>query len=58
MAQERRIFDRLRVFVSSRMDELREERAAVGEALDALKVDAWVFGANPSSYLPDFRALP
>ena len=54
MAQERRIFDRLRVFVSSRMEELREERKAVRAALDALKVEAWVFGLRwiPS---PDAR---
>ena len=43
MSTERRIFDRLRVFVSSRMIEMREERKAVRVALDELKVDAWVF---------------
>jgi hypothetical protein len=40
---ERVIFDRLRVFVSSSMDELAEERAAVRKALGQLKIDAWVF---------------
>ncbi len=43
MAPESRIFDRLRVFVSSRMAELRPERDRVRAALDELKVDAWVF---------------
>src|SRR5215831_12894519 len=47
------IFQRLRVFVSSKMQELAPERQAVKEALDALKVDAWVFeedaGARPVS---------
>ncbi len=43
MAPERRIFDRLRVFVSSRMAELRPGRDRVRAALDELKVDAWVF---------------
>src|SRR5215813_8066528 len=47
------IFQRLRVFVSSKMQELATERQAVKEALDALKVDAWVFeqdaGARPVS---------
>jgi len=47
------IFQRLRVFVSSKMQELAPERQAVRAALDALKVDAWVFehdaGAQPVS---------
>ncbi len=43
MAPEHRIFDRLRVFVSSRMEELRPERDRVRAALDELKVDAWIF---------------
>src|SRR5262247_3432496 len=47
------IFQRLRVFVSSKMQELATERQAVRAALDALKVDAWVFeqdaGARPVS---------
>ncbi len=43
MAPESRIFDRLRVFVSSRMIEMRPERDRVRAALDELKVDAWVF---------------
>ena len=37
------IFERLRVFVSSSMDELADERQIVKAALDALKVEAWVF---------------
>lgn len=47
------IFQRLRVFVSSKMQELAPERQALKTALDALKVDAWVFeqdaGARPES---------
>ena len=47
------IFQRLRVFVSSKMQELAPERQALKVALDALKVDAWVFeqdaGAQPVS---------
>lgn len=38
------IFDeRLRVFVSSRMQELAPERAAIKAALDELKIDGWLF---------------
>jgi hypothetical protein len=44
---------RLRVFVSSSMSELAEERRTVKRALDELRVDAWVFesdaGARPRS---------
>src|SRR5215475_448878 len=47
------IFQRLRVFVSSKMQELAPERQALKTALEALKVDAWVFeqdaGARPES---------
>lgn len=47
------IFPRLRVFVSSKMQELAPEREAIKVALDELKVDAWVFeqdaGARPES---------
>ena len=47
------IFPRLRVFVSSKMQELAPERQALKKALDDLKVDAWVFeqdaGARPES---------
>lgn len=43
----------LRVFVSSRMEELAPERLAVEAALEALGVDAWLFekdaGARPTS---------
>src|SRR5262245_11403246 len=45
--------DRLRVFVSSKMQELAPERGAIRAALDELHVDAWVFeqdaGARPES---------
>src|ERR1043166_2652469 len=47
------IFQHLRVFVSSKMEELAPERQAVKKALDAVKVDAWEFehdaGARPES---------
>src|SRR5215470_11897078 len=47
------IFQRLRVFVSSKMAELAPERRALKTALEALKVEAWVFeqdaGARPES---------
>src|SRR5262245_28440399 len=52
------IFQRLRVFVSSKMQELAPERQALKAALDALKVDAWVFeqdaGARPESIQKTF----
>ena len=37
------IYPRLRVFVSSKMQELAAERQAIKAALDALRVDGWVF---------------
>ena len=47
------IIPRLQVFVSSRMGELAHERKLVKDALDELKVDAWLFeqdaGARPDS---------
>ncbi len=43
MTPEHRLFDRLRVFVSSRMIEMRPERDRVRAALDELKVEAWVY---------------
>src|SRR5262245_9521944 len=47
------IFQRLRVFVSSKMQELAPERQVLKAALDVLKVEAWVFeddaGARPLS---------
>ena len=47
------IFPRLRVFVSSKMQELAPERQAIKAALEDLKVEAWVFeqdaGARPES---------
>src|ERR1043166_10279116 len=47
------IYQRVRVFVSSMMQELAAERQAVKAALDAMNVDAWVFerdaGARPQS---------
>ena len=45
------IYERLRVFVSSRMQELAPERAAIKAALNELNIDGWVFeedaGARP-----------
>ena len=55
MAPEHRLFDRLRVFVSSRMEELRPERDRVRAALDELKVDALVFEKDAGA---DNRKLP
>jgi len=37
------IYERLRVFVSSRMLELAPERAAIKAALDELNIDGWLF---------------
>lgn len=37
------IYERLRVFVSSRMQELEPERAAIKAALNELHIDGWVF---------------
>ena len=36
------IYERLRVFVSSRMQELAPERAAMRDALGELNIDGWV----------------
>ena len=53
-----RIHERLRVFVSSSMEELAAERSAVKAALEAVKVDAWIFeidaGARPESIQQTF----
>lgn len=40
------IYERLRVFVSSRMQELAPERAAMKTALSELNIDGWVFEEN------------
>lgn len=44
---------KLRVFVSSKMEELSEERRAVKAALDVLRIEGWIFeedgGARPES---------
>jgi len=40
------IYERLRVFVSSRMQELAPERAAMRAALGELNIDGWVFEEN------------
>ncbi len=53
------LYDRLRVFVSSKMEELAAERVAVKEILDGLNVDAWVFeqdaGARPGTIQESYR---
>ncbi len=45
--------DRIQAFVSSKMQELAAERAAIEEVLKELHVDAWVFeldaGARPET---------
>lgn len=50
---------RLRVFVSSKMQELAPERLAIKSALDELKVDGWVFeadaGARPQTIRQTYR---
>ena len=37
------IYERLRVFVSSRMQELAPERETIKAALNELHIDSWVF---------------
>lgn len=53
------IYDRLRVFVSSRMQELAPERALIRSALDELRIDGWVFeedaGARPQTIRQTYR---
>jgi hypothetical protein len=52
------IYERLRVFVSSKMEELGPERQAIKTALNNLKVDGWVFeedaGARPETIRQTF----
>src|SRR5215471_7474346 len=52
------IYERLRVFVSSKMEELGPERQAIKPALNNLKVDGWVFeedaGARPQTIRQTF----
>ena len=54
------IFDRLQIFISSSMEELEPERAAVKLALTELELDAWVFeqdaGARTESPQATFSA--
>ena len=53
------IYDRLRVFVSSRMQELAPERAAIKAALNELNIDGWVFeedaGARPQGIQQTYK---
>ena len=53
------IYERLRVFVSSRMQELAPERAAIKGALDELNIDGWVFeedaGARPQGIQQTYK---
>jgi hypothetical protein len=52
------IYERLRVFVSSKMEELGPERQAIKTALNNLKVDGWMFeedaGARPQTIRQTF----
>ncbi len=54
-AQETRRFviapagDRLKVFISSRMNELRDAREIVGKALQDRDIDAWIYEADASA---------
>jgi len=53
------IYERLRVFVSSRMQELAPERAVIKAALNELNIDAWVFeddaGARAQTIQQSYR---
>ena len=53
------IYERLRVFVSSRMQELAPERAAIRSALSELRMDGWVFeedaGARPRAIQQTYK---
>ena len=53
------IYERLRVFVSSRMQELAPERAAMRDALGELNIDGWVFeedaGARPQGIQQTYK---
>lgn len=52
-------YEQLRAFVSSRMEELRAERKTVKDALDEMRVLAWVYeddaGAQPRSPEESYR---
>jgi eukaryotic-like serine/threonine-protein kinase len=54
-----KIFERLRIFVSSRMQELAPERVALRAALDQLNLDGWIFemdaGARPEGIQRTYR---
>src|SRR5262245_25654815 len=46
---------RLRVFISSRMQELAAERAAIKAALDDLRIDAWVYESDAGARSQSIR---
>jgi len=46
---------RLQVFISSKMQELAQERQSIRDALNELEVDAWVFEANAGSRSQSIR---
>ncbi|MEM8658389.1 MAG: DUF4062 domain-containing protein, partial [Pseudomonadota bacterium] len=50
------IYDRLRVFVSSRMAELQEERLAIRAALDELNIDGWIFESDAGAQSQSIQA--
>jgi eukaryotic-like serine/threonine-protein kinase len=53
------IYERLRIFVSSRMQELAPERAAIRVALTQLNMDGWIFemdaGARPQGIQQTYK---
>ena len=59
VAASHKIFERLRIFVSSRMQELAPERVAIRAALDQLNLDGWIFemdaGARPQGIQRTYR---
>jgi DNA polymerase III delta prime subunit len=59
VAASDKIFERLRIFVSSRMQELAPERVAIRAALDQLNLDGWIFemdaGARPQGIQRTYR---
>ena len=59
VAASGKIFERLRIFISSRMQELAPERVAIRDALDQLNLDGWIFemdaGARPQGIQGTYR---
>ena len=59
VAASDKIFERLRIFISSRIQELAPERVAIRAALDQLNLDGWIFemdaGARPQGIQRTYR---